>query len=380
MSGASTRILGRFVYQAEVLPARARSPRRIDLWAPAEYEIPTSAPDGVARDAVVVEPRLDSAGHTATPLHLTAHDGQLYSPMKGVQENGQVRNFAHLPALNVEGYLAQIADGFPRASACDDPILAAYDARAGNTLDRLPHPKTMREDDFAGEIIRSNRTESLARHQRAANDVLFVGDEVFVRRPEPTWTIGDPNQHFGADRLGGGIALSGLLSHNTQQRFRLDRLEEAIAFRKIAGPPSEAGSYGRIVTADFSLLRRDDLACMIADVLPANLQGLAAMAVPHFSAEERKAWFALSDLARPTWHGTFRDDRIALDPAEATRLLRTVAGALRNPSIPSHFDKYLRSAMADVGRLLRRAEFELAQRPAMDLADEDAISLLRAAP
>lgn len=377
----TVKILGRFVYQAEVLPPRSRVPRRMDLWAPAEYEIRTANPNDVATNAVVVQPRLDLAGHAgAIQLSFSAYDGQLFSPMKLVERNGEVRNFAHRPSLKVEDYLTQSSGEFPEAWACDDPILAAYNAKAGTSNGRLPSPITLREDHFSGEILRSNRAESLARHCRAANDVLFVGDDVLVRRPEPTWTIGSPDQYFGTDRLGGGIALTGLVNFNVSQRFRLDRLDDAIAFRSRTNPNGSSGVHGEVITADFSLLRRDDLACMIADVLQSTLQGAAAITLPHFSNDEVKAWSTLNEFAKQTWHGTFRDDRIALDASEATLLLRSISDALHNPSLPSYLDKHRLTAIGEIDQLLLRAKFEIERRPVMKQEDEEALSIMSTTP
>jgi hypothetical protein len=381
MTASVQKILGRFVYQAEVVPKRSRQPRRMDLWALAEYEIATVGEDDIAHDAITVQPQLDRAGHAGgVPLSLAAHDGLLWSPMKPIEHGGEMRNFAHLPGVRVDDYLAQFRGEFQHAWSCDDPILASYDSRAGTNDGRLPAPDTLREDDFVGEIVRSNRTETAMRHACAARDVLFVGDHVYARRPEPTWSVSPTLSLPDYPRERGGIQLTGLVSYNMQQRFRLDRLADAIAWLDFADPNCSKRAHGEIFSADLSLLRRNDLACMVADVLPSVLHGMAALAIPHLPDDAVQAWQTLNKLARSAAIGTFRDDRITHEPAGTLDALRVLAEALRSPSLPSHLDRHISEACGHVDQVLKRTDFELRRRPNLARVDELALSEMGAAP
>lgn len=383
MSEARQKILARFVYQVDAIPKGARATRRIDLWAPCELEITSVVPDDVAAEAIVVQPRLDHAGHAgAIPLSLAAYGGLLWSPMKPLEYHGERRNFAHLPSLTIEAYLDQFRGEFSTAIASDDPVLAAYD-RLRSEPDRfLPHPNTLREDDFDGRILWSNRSDMLLRHASAARDVLFVGPHVYTRRPEPTWSIAD-SQWFNDPLTGnGGVVLTGLANYNLLQRFRLDRLDDAMAWRDINNPKLSKTVHGAIIQADFSVLRRDDLACMIFDVLPAVMYGQATMALPYFSPEGIGSWRVLNDCVRSVPTSTFLDDRLEISLASATEHLSILARELSNPALPRHLVKPLAEPRRLLQALVSRADFELQRVPDIEIlpADEAALHTLKALP
>jgi hypothetical protein len=373
------KILSRFVYQADVIPRGGRATRRIDLWAPSEFEITTVAKEDIASDAVLVQPRLDRAGYAgAIPLPLAAYNGLLWSPMKPLEPRGEIRNFAHLPSLSVDAYLAQFRGEFVTAWASDDPILGAYDGRYSERAGRLPDRKTMREDHFDGRVLWSNRAEALHRHAAAARDVLFVGAHVYTRRPEPTWSVAHDNQSFNGPAGGnGGIVLTGLVTHNTLQRFRLDRHEDAMAWRDVQNPEICKTLHGAIIHADFSLLRRNDLACMISDALPAAIHGQATMALPYFSDEGLASWRALSNFVRSMSLATFVDDQIEMPSDQAEAHLSRLSHEFGNPALPRLFGRAVAEALQIVHSLLTRAKFEAKRAPSPCVADEDEIALTK---
>lgn len=382
MSAPGQKILSRFVYQADVIPKGARTTRRIDLWAPAEFEITTVTPHDVAIDAIVVQPRFDQAGHAgAIPLALAAYDGLLWSPMKPLEYQGEMRNFAHLPSLTIEDYLAQFRGEFTTAMASDDPILAAYDRKSAEFGDFLPRANTLREDDFDGRILWNNRSDMLHLHAAAARDVLFVGPHVYARRPEPTWSVTSDKHTFNGPIAGhGGVVLTGLVNFNSHQRFRLDRLDGAMAWRDKHHPGISKAIHGEIIQADYSLLRRDDLACMIIDTLPAVVHGQATMALPYFSSDGLASWRALNDCVRSVPFRTFLDDRLNVPLASATDHLSVLAREYDNPAMPRHLRKILTDSVKTVTALLSRAEFEAKRAPAVQIsaADEAALHSLKA--
>ena len=382
MSAATTKILGRFAYQADVLTKGTRAPRRIDMWAPAEFEIATVSRDGLARDAFVIEPTQDHAGYgRANPLSLAAHDDALWSPMKPIRILGQAKALAHLMPISVERYVAQSAGDYERTYASDDPIRGALDRRLSATYHPAPDQNAVREDDFDGRVLWSNRGEALAAHVEAARDVLFVGDEVYTRRPEPTWTLFPPGGRAGI-KSGVHISLTGLVTENGAQRFRLDRLEEAAEWANLRYPKARTETDGTILRADFSLLRRNDLACMVRDAAGAALHGDLVELAPSLSDRGVAAWRALLAASRSGPERLFLDDRVDVATGYLAEHLSTLVAEISVPTLPSNCGRARQQALALLVPLQARAEFELGLRPvrAATFEEDEAIGRLAATP
>lgn len=377
MSGFQ-KLFGRFAYQADVIPKGGRTSRRIDLWAPAEFEIATVAADQIQPDAFVIEPLFDDTGfERGKPLALSAYDGALWSPMKPIRYLCSVKAIAHLCPISAEEYADQSIGRYEQSFVSDDPIRAAYNSALSPDGAALPLPETQREDDFDGKIIWSNRADALARHVEAARDVLFVGDAVYARRPEPTWTVVH-QASWGHTEIG----LTGLVSSASSQRFRIDRLADAIEWQRAQHPRISHRVKGNLVRADFSLARRNDLACMMRDLAPAILHGSITTALPFLSDHGVTAWRDLVAATRTAPVRTFLDDRVGLPAMHMAERLSALVSELSVPTIPTLHNKAVKDALAKLLPLRARAEFEITRQPAtaMTTVEDEAISRLGERP
>lgn len=378
---ASQKILARFSYQADAIPKGSRKARRINLWAPAEFEISTVSAKDLQPDAFMIEPLLDDTGFArGRPLSLSAYDDALWSPMKPLRFLGSVKAISHLEPISAESYIAQSIGAYDVIMVSDDPIRAAHDKELSpDDGADFPAPKTLREDEFDGKILWNNRADALARHIEAARDVLFVGDAVYTRRPEPTWTV-VPQPEWGHTEIG----LTGLQVgiEASAQRFRIDRLDDAIEWQSSQHPQLPHCVKGTLVRADFSLARRNDLACAVRDLAPTALHGPITTVLPFLSDRGVAAWRDLVFTVRSSPVRTFLDDRIDLPVALLAERLSTLVIELSTPTIPTRHSKAVKDALGHLHPLQARAEFEVARRPSpIVTADEhDAIATLGARP
>lgn len=189
---ASIKFLGNFVFQADILRPRHRTPERFDVVALTEYEIPTLTRSDLAAGAVVVNVLNDR--NTLDKISFDGWNGALWSPL------GTITN--EYPSDHTLTTLTDYRSGFGSVWARNssfhahtDPLRRVYarhlaPTERGRAPNHLSDRKTtITEDAINGPVRWSNRGDALHRHLDASRDLICVDDIIYVRRPDPVWAV-----------------------------------------------------------------------------------------------------------------------------------------------------------------------------------------------
>jgi hypothetical protein len=182
--GSSVKFIGDFVFQADLKVPRGRTARRVDVIGRHEFTLHRLDRDEVDQDAVVI--RTDT---NKQPLHMSGWDGRLWMPM----ESPRLRPSDKPAPLDVR----RLAEGCvydPNASHSflrEDPMMLGNRFSVGRLA---PHRKfdperghTIREVDFTGKLLWSNKVEAVRRYEAAAQNLIVIGETVFCHVHPPCW-------------------------------------------------------------------------------------------------------------------------------------------------------------------------------------------------
>jgi hypothetical protein len=303
------KFLGSFIYQADILRPRHRSPERFDVEATAEYEIPTLNKLDITADAVVVcvpnkKDRLDR-------FAFDGWEGALWSPLDTVPDEGKpARSPITLMDYRVGFRVNWVRDS--RLHYHTDPLRRAYARRLAPT-DRGSIPnypsdkKTITESEIAGTITWSNRGDALRRHLDHARDLIVVDELMYVRRPDPVWAVSRDSNGRRARLTVPQFFISSdsdVMPKSHDGRF-LSNMNVFRADRATAALADGIPASGEILALDERFLSRDDVAwslyCRLGSIL--NNTELLFRALP---AEAVSAMKAISDAfdASTMWNLT----------------------------------------------------------------------------
>lgn len=340
----TTAFLGKFVYQADVIRPRHRTPERFDVVGQTEYRISAIeradlTPRAAAVRAVNERGRLDE-------IVLDGWNGCLWSPLDRIQEpadrvmEGRRRARVTLSLTDYRaGFLADWI-GDAKLNFIEDPLRRAYDATLAPPLRgavvRYPRPKTtIEESGLVGEIAWSNRGDALRRHAAAMGNLLVVDGAVYARALDPVVAIRE-NDHkgrrgcitvprFWVNSDGDVMPQShdGVLLRSNEV-FRADRIGEALAGGLPAG--------GEIVALDSRFLSRDDDAWTLFCRLDAVLDNAAEF----FRFLPPKAVAALKSVSDTHRAATSLWDVAPLSErrSEIMAELKVIADAMRSGAFP----------------------------------------------
>lgn len=354
-------ILGLFDYEATVLMPRRRVPSRIQMFGRTTYAIATTAkPDApealrIRRgrhedDSIYVGHRgrlyVEMTAHPHPKLDVATYQG-LMDPF-AANEIYSDRRPRGLRGLRSGDPLSRAALRLPAASTRETSAVPAKDAYAF-------------EETFEGQVVWSNRTESMLRHQAvAASDLLAIGGTMHARSAGPRWDI-HPS--------GSEITLVDAAPFATQQ-FRLDRLQDAQAFaRRWRG--RDLPVHGSVLAADPDYVAGDDIAYAFRHVDTVVLKKIAEYG-QYLPAEATAAW---AFLVHGCTHSGNDIDGVD-EPARFAEALRAVVDACAAPSVPPDLGDLIRK---DLGFLAERMAFErdFARTPsAVAGDDEEALAAL----
>ncbi|MGY3581552.1 hypothetical protein ACVIGB_000376 [Bradyrhizobium sp. USDA 4341] len=348
-------IPARFIYQAEVLPARHRVSKRAHIAEKIEFTLAAPAPGNYEFDAVIVEPRpgKDAAFHFAG-------------------WNGRLWRRAEAPFSTLETYRSTFAD-LDKFLKDDDPkvdpvIMAAL--KGANQFGTLPlHGQIIKAEEFDGEISSSNREQMLARQQEATRHIVSLDGVIHHAAHDPIWYAIDGgeqaelqimlpvhNAHHGQIHLrDGGPHCYNNLSSRTA--FRLDRLDEAREWLTMTRPGAAVSVSGSVKRLDDRYLSRNDLGYELREHLRGSIP--SGELLSHLPPIAGASWKAVQDaVATVTPY-----DNGALDTDQDNLLqhVRTLGQAVEALFPPAHLVDQRVSTLAAIDRLLRRAEFEQAK-------------------
>jgi hypothetical protein len=362
------KFLAPFAFTATVIPRGTRKPRREVLFSTTEFEIPDLSPsDDLTNEAISITAARDNAGE-AERVSFAGYDGKLWSPLRVPTYIGGSHK------SDVASFLRTCVSTYPACARTDNPLSAGYDddnygprelpRNDGNAMLELHH-----EDRYDGKILDvSQRTAAIERYRARARDLIRVGDDIYVRRPEPCWETDNPIAPTA-------LYLRARPSWIEAHRFRLDRLDDAQAWIR----SSYRGQFpvaGEIHQFDPAFLSRDD----VSHFLTGHLRPLidkAAVYLPYLDASAVMAWHRLTQFKDQI--GAHRDAPFpaAIEPTLAD--LHRLRDALAAARLPGSYLATHESLLRDVVTpLFRRLDFEAARRPrpSLDAADEDALARL----
>jgi hypothetical protein len=376
--------LGTFIYSAEAVPAGTRKARRVNLIGVTEIAFREIQIKDMVADAVVVDSDDLRGGREIGRVSFSGWEKRLWLPLGGI----------HLQSVKAENYLGSLMDP-ARPHFFDDiadPIRGAFDptfAAKDSTVADLA--LAQREEDFAGKILLSNKTEALQRVEAASQNVIIVDGIVYTFRPEPIWrwSMWNASTHT--------LAKLDLDYHGREyyrdQSFRLDRLDDAMewvcARRKNANAPA---TTGRVISFDPEFIKRNDISYMLAEWLPhmmspdslgAQLGDIAA----YLPTESLLIWKSLSDIGLANGASIrkrlsniglasrtsiLQDDVFVGDVDATIQMLRTLRDdivAARMPTARQPVQEAILRAL--LNPLLDRVDFDLAKAAKPGITDSE---------
>jgi hypothetical protein len=188
----TVKFLGNFVYQADLIRPRHRTPERFDVVSQAEYELPVMTKADLVADAVVV--RVPDGKGRLDHMAFDGWNGALWSPLGTVTDDHRpTRAPTTLMDYRVGFRVNWLRDSLFHSHT--DPLRRAYARELAPTeRGRVPqhahdNKTTVIESDLAGTVSWSNRSDALRRHLDAARDLIVVDDAMYVRRDDPVWAV-----------------------------------------------------------------------------------------------------------------------------------------------------------------------------------------------
>ena len=354
------KFIGTLAYQAEVIPKRGRTPRRMSLTCPAEFLLPVVQEREVVRDAVVATGfdgeiigtvRHDNHG----PRHYLGHDDKLFKPIMEANRGGNV-------ALSLEHYLALQQESPNLQDRIFDPLTGANDPEAicsDDHFNSMLHRDFVSEEAVEGELVWSNKAASYAIHQQVCERCLLgVGNEIWQLTRPPTWSAPGVNRAPGA---AGFVLLE--TDHSDQQSFRLDKHELATRFAMARF--GEARTLGELTHADERFLGDNELRwLLLAHSETAANKGIYL--VPYWHDEAVEAYLTVCRARRlPDTLKRFG----VTDPASMLSALETLRRHLGRHSMPLHLRRADADIAAEIDALMARLELDPTLRPALTEAE-----------
>jgi hypothetical protein len=353
------KILGSFPYNADVVPKGSRKPRKTVLFARIEYDIEEAPEHAPVQDALVLQSRTFVQNGDDGRISMPGWNGRLWRHRSD----------------GVEALARELASPDPDYNH-RNPVDRAYDPTFGpRRSDRSFVAERQREEDFVGQVLRTDRPEQAARAAAAARDIAIFGDAVHVRANEPvllvrhavdTWSLAPHHAGFQHPQA-------------TTHAFRPDRMDDAVEWVRRLSGRKEPDISGRVENAMPEFLTRDDLSNYVSMRLRHLVLDRFAEIVPHLRADAVAAWQPLARIAdRLDW----RSADVPLEPGlDASRIAVDVLSCYE-AAAASDLPTNARWILDDLSRKeLRpfkdRVDFEARRRPAparLADADEEAVA------
>lgn len=374
-------IPGRFWYHADAIPKGNRNARRIIVHAPILYEIEAVDNSSIRRDAVRIRT------YTGADVSYAMHAGRLWrpaNPANPVSLNDYRRMAQAWATIEQHDYEPRFRElPNPRKLALRrDPIAhshgfhddAQWPSRAGLTL--------YAEEDFAGQLLLSDRDAAHARYLAAAHHVLLIDNEIHFAAPEPLWEAGhdgvvrliapQPGMHrydHYALRNADGAVLRG------SRAFAADRRDAALAFAAETDPEQPHPIEGEVLSIDPSYVSPPAMSRAIQECFY-WLFGTDCHKLLHYLSERSFSAFGALQSADASL-STYSLGELDRDPSALVEGLRAIKTELDGKLVPDNKREPRRILLGAIETVLQRDDFEKAQKP--DLTEEDDLSIAAAA-
>lgn len=310
--------IAHYAFSADTVPKGSRKPRRQLLFGTIELDIAEVPRSETTPDAVVLIDGYQRNRGTER-FSLLGWDGRLWRPRSTVG------------ADSPDALVAELRNPSP-IHYRDNPVSGSYDPSFGprpvhDYIDAAEHHL---DENFVGQILRTDKSEAAARVLAAARDLAIIDGTVHVREREPVWSsqwYSNGNTRIVRPRL------SGETLQPKEHLFRPDRAEDAREFSHLTAKQVEVKDAFEHVEREF--LTRDDLSHFVRSRLRELVLGRFRDLLPYLSAATFESWSraaAVADRIQP-----FDVDK-PLTEADAEAVIRDVtatyegAAAVRLPS------------------------------------------------
>lgn len=256
---SSISFVGDFIYQGDVKVPRGRKSRRLDIIGRHEFSLPLLDRSEVDPDAVVMR-----AWPGKQVTHMTGWNGRLWLPMEAPR-----RLFSDKPVPLDVKRLAEgcVFDPGARHSFLrEDPMLLGNRFSAGRVA---PHsnfqPKkgtTVKEAEFSGRLLWSNKPEAIRRYEAAARNLIVIGQTVYCHAHAPCWVV-NPDQgaptfltipSYLVTDVMDVVPQCGVYQMSRLETFGLNNRDQAIALS------SDRRIEGEVIAFDPAYAERDEIA------------------------------------------------------------------------------------------------------------------------
>lgn len=370
---SSVKFASDFIYQADVKVPRGRTARRVDVIGRHEFSLQRLDRHEVDPDAVVI--RTDTRRQ---PLHMSGWDARLWMPMESPRLLASDKSVPLDVRRLAEGcvYDPSARHSFLR----EDPMMLGNRFSVGRLA---PHSKfdperghTIREADFAGKLLWSNKADAVRRYEAAAQNLIVVGETVFCHVHAPCWATvsGDdahtflsvPSYIVNDDKdVFPMCGVSGMLHLETFGLLHSDRATGGTSGRPLKG---------EVLSFDPTYVERDELAW----TLYPRLWFLRAHGQKFFdwlSADGVRSLKVLTDLWRNT---DFHDlSPITRGRYEIMSHVSVLADELSHRPMPATRMGWRGFVLPPLEQVLEaNRRLELATSPALSRADADVLATM----
>lgn len=293
---SSVSFVGDFIFQADVKVPRGRTARRVDIVGRHEFSLPLLDPNEVDGDAVVVR-----AWPGKQVTHMTGWDGRLWLPMEAPR-----RLFSDKPAPLDVRRLAEgcVFDPDARHSFLrEDPMLLGNRLSVGRLA---PHSSfqpekdtTIKEFDFAGQVVWSNKAQAIHQYEAAARNLIVIGETVYCHAHAPCWAVNldeggttflaVPSYVVTEDM--DAVPQCGVYQMSRLETFGLNNRDQAVAMSK------DRRIEGEVLTFDPAYAQRDEIAWRLYPRIEV-LKHHGRRFVDFMTAEGARSLKTLTDLWR----------------------------------------------------------------------------------
>lgn len=365
------KLLGDFVYSADAKPKGARLVRRMRFRATTEYEF-RSVPSIEAPVALEVQAY---DGNELRDISYRAFDGRLWLPAKtDVTPDDYGRTLSEWPLHGwIQGELGEERFWERRGA---DAIMNAHLPLEEPQWPGDPKGYT-REMDFAGEILRSNRSDCQAVYLRAASNQIFVDGVLHRTFPAPVWVVDHNTDHASvqlvapvhsretfkshAPTYGGDYGRYAALSY--YDAFTHDRREAALDWAPQCSR-CEGGVTvrGAVITDRGGYMPEPPLSYAMLFNMREFLQWVLQLA-PHLPDQALGAWVRLNSARRSV---TMHDIGLAADCRGMLSDIMEIATPLRDAFLAEHLYDARDAVLRAADRCAERAAFDRRHEPALD--------------